>query len=188
MSLVYSPKYIASANQINPGGTQYYENNAILSFAGPTVIFLDKSVYNIPGKYILFDYTDGQFNGNQTTLNNNVTPYLSGNLDNTFIDTSSANTLQLDSINKKIFLNLTTNPTVGKGYVEGDLVIETGYTIYLGPSIYSAPNTYHLFETIGGTISGDVAGINIIVGKSSLELDGVPYVEGNILKVTLKLK
>ena len=73
MPLVRVQRYAPSALYL-PGGTQYLDPGATLSFTGPTTIALSNAVYGATGDYSLFDYSaaGASFPGGQAELNANV--------------------------------------------------------------------------------------------------------------------
>lgn len=159
-------------------GTVFVEG--ALTFNATTNINLYNTVFYHPGTYVLFDYSavGASFSGGQAQLDSNVT-VTCVDLPATILTTP---TLTNDSINKKILLTLPSNPTNGKIFVEGDLTFTGATSMALSKKLYATPGTYELFE-FGGTYAG-VTEYLTCVSLAGFTC-GTPYVEGNLVKVTL---
>lgn len=159
-------------------GTVYVEG--LLTFNASTSINLYNTVFYYPGTYVLFDYSapGASFPGGQSQLDSNVIV--------TCVDLPStiltSPTLTNDSVNKKILLTLSSNPTNGKVFVEGNLTFTGATNMILSKKLYATAGTYELFE-----FSGTYSGVTEYLTCVSLAgfTCGTPYVEGNLVKVTL---
>lgn len=152
-------------------GTQYVDG--ALAFTGATTIVFDPSVYDAPGNYVLFKY--GTFAGGQAELDAEVT-----------VDDSGLPLLYVEQIKNRtskthIDAKLRPRPTNGKQFVDGNLTFSGSTTIYLDETLYSAAQTFELFE-----VSGTVTGLANVTCISAGGLTcGAPFLDGSIVKVTL---
>ena len=180
MPLQYISRYFV-AETIKEGGTQYLDNGAALTFGGATTIYLTNAVFPETGEYILFDYSAGSFNfgayaNGQAMLDARVTV----NVDD--LTTSGAAVLTDEPANGRVKLTLLSRPTNGKQFVEGNLDFAGTTQMFLDEVLYATAGTYELFE-VGETITG-VANLSCVPLKSGLSA-GTPFIDGNIIKVTL---
>lgn len=179
MPLIYVQRYEKAAAFVE-GGTQYVEG--ALSFGAGTVIYLSESVFSETGNYILFDYSAGSFAGGQSQLNSNVTVDASALiLSGVTSPGSGIAVLEDDTLNKRIILKLISKPTNGKQFVEGNLNFAGSTTMILSEALYKTQGTYELFE-VTGTISNLS---NLTVLSAAGWTAGSPFIDGNIIKVTL---
>lgn len=179
MPLVFVQRY-APPLVVTDGGTQYVEG--ILKFNGATTIALDSTVFAASGNYVLFDYASpGSFN---------FSPYDSGQAALDALVTVSAASISAltysgsyqlvdDPNNRRIILKLISRADNGKQFVNGNLTITDGATLYLDATLYATPQTYVLYEytgTLTATLSGGspdyLTGLNLVVGKGGLTVVG----------------
>jgi hypothetical protein len=164
-------------------GTQYVDG--ALAITGPTTIVLDPGIYPIGGNYVLFQY--GSF----------PTP---AQLSNLIIDATQLPLcfveVVLDKPHKShVVMRLKsgapgvvyptqptpTTLTIGKQFVDGALAFNGPTTLYLDGELYATDGTYELFEATGG-----VTGVaNLTVVSEAGLFCGAPFLDGNIVKVTL---
>lgn len=174
MPLQYISRYFV-AETIKEGGTQYLDSDAQLKFDGATTIYLSNSVFPETGEYILFDYSAGSFPGGSAELAN-----VTVNVDD--LVTSGAAVLTDEPANGRVKMTLFSRPTNGKQFVEGNLDFAGTTQMFLDEVLYATVGTYELFE-VTGTITG-VANLSCVPLKSGLTA-GAPFIDGNIIKVTL---
>jgi hypothetical protein len=176
MPLVYVQRY-APANEFIAGGTQYVDG--VLTFAGPTTIYLSNAVFGSTGDYVLFDYSGGSFPGGQAALNANVTMNSSNLL------LSSVGAITDDPTNKRITITLLSKPTNGCQFVDGVLTISNPIDVYLSSTLYATSGTYTLFDwSGGGSFTGSASNITLHP-PGGLNVAVSPYVDGNTIKFTL---
>ena len=176
MPLVYVQRYVPATTFI-AGGTQYVDG--VLTFAGPTTIYLSNEVYGATGDYILFDYSGGSFPGGQAALDANVT------MNSSALLLSSVSAVTDDPTNKRITLSLVSNPTNGCQFVDGVLTISNPIDVYLSSLLYATAGTYTLFDwSGGGSFVGSASNITLHP-PGGLNVATPPYVAGNTIKFTL---
>lgn len=161
------------------GGTQYISGP--LSFIGSVTIKLSPDVFTAPGKYILFDYSEGTFAGGQAALNNQ-------NYDDSELPLLQVRSVVDDTANKRVVLTLASKTDNGTQYVQGDLAITGPLTVMLPADLYGSAGTYTLFDWSGGGTFSDpsqVANITCVVAKPNLSVRKAPYVDGSTIKVVL---
>jgi hypothetical protein len=160
-------------------GTQFVEG--ALSFAAGTEILLYESVFSVPGRYILFDYSAGSFSGGQAQLNSNVS-VTAVDLTLSLLDPlGGVATLEDDTVNKRIILKLRSRPTNGKQWVEGDLTFTGPTQIILSADLYASAETYELFE-----VTGEIEGLEHLTCVSAAGFTcAAPFAENGIVKVVL---
>lgn len=174
MGLVFVQRY-APASPFITGGTQYIDGQ--LTISGSTTIVLSQAIYSATGDYVLFDYTNGSFPGGQSALGSIV-------FDDSALLLSGVQAVTDDPINKRVVLSLGSRPTNGTQYIEGDLDIGSGLSIFLNATLYATAGTYILFSWTG-TLTGNPATITCYPLKSGLSVVGTPYVDGSTIKVQL---
>ena len=175
MPLQYISRYFIPET-IKEGGTQYIDNGGVLKFDGATTIYLSNSVFPETGQYILFDYSAGSFPGGAADLAN-----VTVNVDD--LEQSGAAVLTDEPANGRVLLSLLSRPTNGKQFVEGDLDFAGSTTMFLNDVLYATAGTYELFE-VTGTIS-NLSNLTCLPLKSGLSVVVPPFIDGNIIKVTL---
>jgi len=181
MPLQYISRYFV-AETIKEGGTQYFDSGAALTFGGATTIYLSNSVFPETGEYILFDYSAGSFNfGAYANGQAMLDALVSVNVTDLVI--SGAAVLTDEPANGRVKLTLLSRPTNGKQFVEGDLDFAGSTQMFLNEDLYATAGTYELFE-VTGTITG-VANLSCVPLKSGLSVSVPPFIDGNIIKVTL---
>jgi hypothetical protein len=164
-------------------GTQYVDG--ALAIEGPTTIVLDPGIYPVGGNYVLFQY--GSF----------PTP---AQLSNLIIDATQLPLCFVEVVQDKphkshVVMRLKsgapgvvyptqptpTTLTIGKQFVDGALAFNGPTTLYLDGELYATDGTYQLFEATGG-----VTGVaNLTVVSEAGLFCGAPFLDGNIVKVTL---
>lgn len=181
MPLQYISRYFV-AETIKEGGTQYLDSGAALTFGGATTIHLSNSAFPETGEYILFDYSAGSFNfGAYANGQAMLDALVAVNVDD--LTTSGAAVLTDEPANGRIKLTLFSRSTNGKQFVEGDLNFAGTTQMFLDEVLYATAGTYELFE-VGGAITG-LANLSCVPLKSGLSVVVPPFIDGNIIKVTL---
>ena len=135
----------AGAVYITGYATQYLEAGAALSLpAANMTLQLYDAAFPLAGKYVLFDYQLGSFDG--------------ANLNAITVDDSGLTFTKYQSITnvpaeKKVILSLQSSPTNGTGYFESDSQVLTipgspGITLDLSGAslLYTTAGTYILFQ------------------------------------------
>ena len=174
MPLIVVQRYVPPAAFI-AGGTQYIDGQ--LTISGSTTVVLSQNIYSASGDYILFDYTNGTFPGGQSALGSLV-------FDDSALILSGVAAVTDDPTNKRVVLSLGSRSTNGTQYIEGDLDIGSGLSIFLNSTLYATSGTYILFSWTGN-LTGSPATITCYPQKSGLSVVGTPYVDGKTIKVQL---
>lgn len=187
MPLIFVQRYVVEEALLE-GGTQFVDGT--LRFTGPTTIYLSNSVFSETGRYVLFEYTTFDYTGyasEQAALDALVTV----NADD--LTLSELPALSVDVANNRIILSLKSKTSNGTQFVDGDLAIADGSSLYLSASLYATAGTYVLFDvtgTITATLSGGspnyLTGLNVYALKSGRSVVGNrAFKDNNQIKVTL---
>lgn len=175
MPLIYVQRYVVEEAFLE-GGTQYVDG--VLSFTGPTTIYLSNEVFDQAGNYVLFDYLGGSF----------PTP---AQLSNVTVDDSSLVLSQFysltdDPTNSRIILSLRSRGSNGTQFVDGVLDISAPVSIYLSATLYATAGTYTLFDwSGGGSFTGSASNISLYPLKSGRQVVSGPTVVGSTIQFTL---
>lgn len=177
--------FTRSITAVDASHMQYVDGT--LTFAGETTVVLDPGLFVTGGDYAIFSY--GSFPGGQAEIDAEL-----------LIDARQLPLAYVDGVedrpgDKLIVLKLRSgaagqlwpsDPTpttleVGKQFVDGNLNFAGATVISLDADLYATAGTYEVFE-----VTGTVTGLANVTCVSAAGLTcGAPYLDGNIVKVTL---